>query len=72
MFRILKKENLAPNIFLMDVEAPRIAKNALPGQFLITKMDEVSERIPLTICDSDPVKGTIDIVFQPVGVSTHK
>lgn len=72
MFKILEARNLAGNIYEMVVEAPRVAKRALPGQFLITKMDEVSERIPLTICDSDPVKGTIDIVFQPVGVSTHK
>ena len=49
MFRILKKKNLAPNIFLMDVEAPRIAKNALPGQFLIVRVDDEGERVPLTI-----------------------
>ena len=54
MFRILKKENLAPNIFLMDVEAPRIAKNALPGQFLIVRVDDEGERVPLTICDYNP------------------
>ena len=53
MFKIIKKENLAPNIFLMDVEAPRIAKYALPGQFLIVRVDEEGERIPLTICDYD-------------------
>ena len=47
MFRILRKEVLAPNIYLMDVEAPRVAKNALPGQFLIVRVDEAGERIPL-------------------------
>ena len=70
MFRILKKENLAPNIFLMDVEAPRIAKNALPGQFLIVRVDDEGERVPLTICDYDPAAGTVQIVFQVIGAST--
>ena len=51
MYKILKAEKLAANIFLMDVEAPRVAKRCLPGQFVIVKMDEVGERIPLTICD---------------------
>ena len=46
MFKIIKKENLAPNIYLMDVEAPRIARYALPGQFLIVRVDEDGERIP--------------------------
>lgn len=53
MYKILKAEKLAANIFLMDVEAPRVAKRCLPGQFVIVKMDEVGERIPLTICDYD-------------------
>ena len=70
MFRILKKENLAPNIFLMDVEAPRIAKNALPGQFLIVRADEQGERIPLTISDYDKAAGTVTIVTQQIGAST--
>jgi len=72
MFKIVKKENLAPNIYLMDVEAPRVAKSALPGQFLIVKMDEKGERIPLTICDYDKEKGTITIVFQTMGDSTKR
>ena len=71
MFRILKKENLAPNIFLMDVEAPRVAKNALPGQFLIVRDDEKGERIPLTISDYDKEAGTVDMVIQEIGVSTR-
>ena len=61
MFKITKKENLAPNIYLMDVEAPRIAKYALPGQFLIVRVDEEGERIPLTICDYDSEKGLVQI-----------
>ena len=72
MYRILEAENLAGNIYQMKVEAPRVAKHALPGQFVIVRLDETAERIPLTICDYDREKGTIDIVFQPVGVSTTK
>ena len=63
---------MTANIYRMDVEAPRVAKRAMPGQFIIAKVDEYSERIPLTICDYDPVKGTITIVFQPVGASTQR
>lgn len=72
MYKILKAEKLAANIFLMDVEAPRVAKHCLPGQFVIVKMDEVGERIPLTICDYDSEKGTVTIVFQPIGASTTR
>lgn len=72
MFRILKKEELAPNIYLMDVEAPRVAKNALPGQFLIVRADEEGERIPLTICDYDSEAGIVQIVFQTVGAETRR
>ena len=72
MYKILKAEQLASNIYLMDVEAPRIAKSCKPGQFIIAKIDEKGERIPLTICDYDREAGTITIVFQPVGASTEK
>ncbi len=72
MYKILKAEQLAANIYLMDVEAPRVAKHCLPGQFVIVKMDEVGERIPLTICDYDSEKGSVTIVFQPIGASTTK
>lgn len=72
MYKILKAEKLAANIFLMDVEAPRVAKHCLPGQFVIVKMDEVGERIPLTICDYDAEKGSVTIVFQPIGASTTR
>ena len=72
MYKILKAEELADKIFLMDVEAPRIARHCEPGQFVIVKMDEKGERIPLTICDYDREKGTITIVFQIVGASTLK
>jgi len=72
MYKILAKRKLAPNIYLMDVEAARVAKAAYPGQFVIVKMDDKGERIPLTICDIDKVKGTITIVFQTMGYSTTK
>ncbi len=72
MYRILKAQKLADKIVLMDVYAPRIAANCQPGQFVIVKMGENGERIPLTICDYNRVEGTITIVFQEVGVSTVK
>lgn len=72
MYKILKAENIADKIYLMDVEAPRVASHCEPGQFVIVKMDEKGERIPLTICDYDREKGTITIVFQTVGASTEK
>lgn len=70
MFKIVKKEYLANNIWLMDIEAPRVAKHCQPGQFVIVKMNEQGERIPLTVCDYDREKGTVTIVFQAVGAST--
>ena len=70
MYRILKAECLAEKIYLMEVEAPRVAKACQPGEFVIVKIDEVGERIPLTICDYDREKGTVTIVFQIVGAST--
>lgn len=72
MYRILKKENLAPNIYLMDIEAKRVAKSCYPGQFVIVRMDEKGERIPLTICDYDREKGSVTIVFQALGSSTKR
>ena len=70
MYRILKAECLAEKIYLMEVEAPRVAKACQPGEFVIVKIDEVGERIPLTVCDYDREKGTVTIVFQIVGAST--
>lgn len=72
MYKILKAEKLADKIYLMDVEAPRVAKRCQPGEFVIVKMDEVGERIPLTICDYNREQGTVTIVFQIVGASTLK
>ena len=70
MYKIVKAECLADKIYLMDVEAPRVAKACQPGEFVIVKMDETGERIPLTICDYDREKGLVTIVFQVVGAST--
>ena len=72
MYQILKAEKLADKIYLMVVEAPRVARSCEPGEFVIVKMDEAGERIPLTICDFDREKGTVTIVFQTVGASTEK
>ena len=72
MYKIMKAEKLADKIFLMDVHAPRVASHCEPGQFVIVKMDEKGERIPLTICDYDREAGTITIVVQEVGASTTK
>lgn len=72
MYKILKAEKLAEKIYLMDVEAPRVAKQCQPGQFIIAKVDEVGERIPLTICDYNRETGAITIVFQIVGASTER
>lgn len=72
MYPILKAEKLADKIYLMVVEAPRVARSCEPGEFVIVKMDEEGERVPLTICDYDREKGTVTIVFQTVGASTER
>lgn len=72
MFKIVRNEDLADNIVLLEVEAPRIAKNCLPGQFVIVVEKPNAERIPLTICDYDREKGTITLVIQEVGRGSHQ
>ena len=72
MYKILEAKELAANIYLMEVEAKRIAKRCEPGQFIIVRTDEDGERIPLTICDYDREKGTVTIVFQTVGAGTTR
>ena len=69
-FKILKKQELVPTIHLMDISAPRIARKAQPGQFVILRIDETGERIPLTIADFDREKGTITMIFQAMGKTT--
>jgi ferredoxin--NADP+ reductase len=72
MYKILSAEKLNAVIYKMVVEAPLVAKHCLPGQFIIVKVGEEGERIPLTICDYDREAGTITIVFQPIGKSTQR
>ena len=72
MYPIVRKEKLQDNIVLMDIKAPRVAKECLPGQFIIAKTDEIGERIPLTICDYDREKETITIVVQTIGAGTQR
>lgn len=72
MFEIITKKLIAPDIYYMDVYAPRMAQSAKPGQFLIVRVDEKGERVPLTISDFNKEKGTITIVTQALGVSTKK
>ena len=72
MFKILEKRLLAENIYLLQIEAPRVAQSALPGQFVIVRVDEQGERVPLTIADFDKQKGSVTIVIQAIGVSTRK
>ncbi|MBA3027397.1 MAG: sulfide/dihydroorotate dehydrogenase-like FAD/NAD-binding protein [Desulfobacteraceae bacterium] len=71
MFKIVKREEMAEGtVVLNEIEAPLIAKKAKPGQFVILKADETGERIPLTMADTDPEKGTITIIYMVVGKST--
>lgn len=72
MYEILERRKLADKIYYMVIKAPRIARRCLPGQFLIVKIDESGERIPLTICDYDRKNETVTIVFQVVGASTMR
>ena len=72
MYKILEAEKLADKIYKMVVEAPYVARSCQPGEFLITKIDDEGERIPLTICDFDRANGTVTIIFQVVGASTQR
>lgn len=72
MYKVVEKKLLAPNIYSMDILAPRVAEAALPGQFVIIIVDEKGERVPLSICDFDNEKGTVNIVTQAKGSSTKK
>ena len=71
MYQIVKKRALHETVTLMEVHAPAVARKARPGQFIILRIDEAGERIPLTIAGSDRVRGTITIIFQKVGLSTE-
>ena len=72
MYRIVRKEALKPTVILYEIEAPMVARKAEPGQFIILRVDEKGERIPITIHDYDREKGTVTIIVQTVGATTEK
>ncbi len=72
MYKIVEKRVLNPEVKLMKIEAPAVAKKALPGQFIILRIDEAGERIPLTVADYDREGGTVTIIFQEVGATTKR
>ncbi len=72
MYRILNKKALNPTVTQMEIEAPAVARKAEPGQFIILRVDEEGERIPLTVADFDRAKGSVTIIFQIVGATTEK
>jgi len=72
MYEIVEKKVLSENVKLMKIKAPLVAKKAKAGQFIILRIDETGERIPLTIADFDRKKGTITIIFMEVGKTTKK
>lgn len=72
MFKIVRREEMSGGtVILNEIEAPRIAVKARPGQFLILKANEDGERIPLTMAETDPVKGTVTVIYMVVGKSTE-
>ena len=71
MYKILRKKELNPTVTLMEIDAPLVAKKAEPGQFVILRVNEDGERIPLTVADFDREKGTVTIIFQIVGATTE-
>jgi glutamate synthase (NADPH/NADH) small chain len=72
MYKIIKKEQFSDKVFCMEVEAPLIARSCKPGNFIIVRVDNVSERVPYTIAKADPEKGTLTLVIQEVGLSSTK
>ena len=71
MYKIVRKRELNPTVTQMEIEAPLVAKKAKPGQFIILRVDEEGERIPLTVAGTDPEEGTVKIIFQIVGATTE-
>ena len=71
MYRIVRKKVLNPTVIQIEVEAPLVARKARPGQFIILRVDEDGERIPLTVAGTDPAAGTVKIIFQVVGATTE-
>ena len=71
MYPIVQKKRLNPTVTQMEIEAPYVARKARPGQFIILRVDEEGERIPLTVAGTDPERGTVKIIFQIVGATTE-
>ena len=71
MYKIVRKRELNPTVTQMEIEAPLVAKKAKPGQFIILRVDEDGERIPLTVAGTNPEEGTVKIIFQIVGATTE-
>lgn len=72
MYKIVSKKELAPKIKQLEIESPRLAAKVKPGQFVIIRIDEMGERFPITVCDTDTTKGTIKIAFNEVGKSSKQ
>ena len=72
MYKILLRQDLVPGIHLFKVEAPAVARKARPGQFIVLRIDEIGERIPLTVADWDEKEGSITVIFMEVGTTTHR
>ena len=72
MYQIVRKKELNPTVTQMEISAPLVARKARPGQFIILRVDEEGERIPLTVAGTDPAEGTVKIIFQVVGATTEK
>ena len=72
MHKVVRTDILAPSMFLMELEAPKVAGKRKPGQFIILRTDETGERVPFTIADSDSARGTITIIYQVVGKTTDQ
>ena len=72
MYKIVRRRSLRPTLTQLEIEAPLVARKAKPGQFIILRVDEDGERIPLTVAGTDPAEGTVKIIFQVVGATTEK
>jgi len=71
MYKIVRRKALRPTVTQLEIEAPLVARKAKPGQFIILRVDEEGERIPLTVAGTDPTEGTVKIIFQVVGSTTE-
>ena len=72
MYKVVRRRSLKPTVTQLEVEAPLVARKAKPGQFIILRVDEEGERIPLTVAGTNPEEGTVMVIFQVVGATTEK